>query len=398
MKNIDIEKLIKKIDEKEVVSILKKLISVPGHINCPEQENEISKCVLNIIKEEGIHAYLQEVEPGRNNVIAKIPGKENNNAGKSLTLNGHLDTVPPNDKMKSYEPEIKDGKVFGLGAADMKGAVAAMIYSMFILKRENVCLDGDLFFTGVIGEESGGTGTRFLMNKGFKSDYFIVGEPTDLNIVNSHKGCFLMDISITGKAAHGSMPEKGANAIGAMAFFITKLNNKYIPVLNTRYQDGVGNPTINYGIIKGGKKVNIVADKCTLAIDRRWIDSEKNIDLISEIEPYIKEACNTNPELRYEVRATLPGDGYFGPLFLPESHDYVDIVKTAMMDAGLKAQVAGMQGWTDGATILNKGFPTLILGPGSMSKAHSEDEFVSIKELTDSVKAYLSIVLKVCKS
>ncbi|HAS92641.1 MAG TPA: hypothetical protein DCS12_10575, partial [Clostridiales bacterium] len=382
----------------EVISILKKLISVPGHINYPCQEKEISECALSIIKEEGIFAYLQEVEPGRNNVIAKIPGKDNGVAGKSLTFNGHLDTVPPNDKMKSYEPEIQDGKVFGLGTVDMKGAVAAMIYSMFIIKRENICLDGDLFFTGVIGEESGGTGTRFLMNKGFKSDYFVVGEPTDLNIVNSHKGCFLMDVTITGKASHASMPEKGANAIGAMAFFVTKLNNKYIPVLNTRYQEGVGNPTINYGIIQGGKKVNIVADKCMLSIDRRWIDSEKNIDLISEIEPYLKKVCNLNPALRYEVRATLPKDGYFGPLFLPESHEFIDIAKAAMQDAGLKSQVVGMQGWTDGATILNKGFPALIIGPGDMCKAHSEDEFVSIKEIINAVKAYLSLAIKICKN
>lgn len=393
MENTELKKLIEKIDEDEVISILKKLISVPGHINYPNQEKEISECTLNIIKEEGISAYLQEVEPERNNVIAKIPGK---NSGKSLTFNGHLDTVPPNDKMKNYEPVIREGKVFGLGAVDMKGAVAAMIYSMFLLKREDIHLDGDLFFIGAIGEESGGTGTRFLMNKGFKSDYFIVGEPTDMNIVNSHKGCFIMDITITGKAAHGSLPEKGANAIGAMAFFITKLNNKYIPVLNTRYQEGVGNPTINYGIIQGGKKVNIVADKCTLTIDRRWIDSEKNIDLISEIEPYLKEVCNTNPELRYEVNATLPSDGYFGPLFLPENHEFIDIVKDAMEDAGLNTQVAGIQGWTDGATILNKGFPALVIGPGSMSKAHSEDEFVSIKGVIDAVKAYLSIALKVC--
>jgi acetylornithine deacetylase/succinyl-diaminopimelate desuccinylase len=307
-----------------------------------------------------------------------------------------LDTVPPNDKLINYEPLIRDGKVYGLGAVDMKGAVAAMIYTLILLKREQVMLDGNLFFTGVIGEESGGTGTRFLMNNGFKSDYFIVGEPTEMNIVNSHKGCFLMEVTITGKAAHASMPEKGANAIGAMAFFITKLNNKYIPVLNTRFQEGIGNPTINYGIIRGGKKVNIVADKCILAIDRRWIDSEKNIDLILEIEPYLKEVCNTNPHLKYEVKATLPEDGYFGPLFLPKNHDFIDITRNAVEDAGLIAQITGMQGWTDGATILHKGFPTLIIGPGSMEKAHSEDEFVSIIEVINAVKVYLSLAMNIC--
>jgi acetylornithine deacetylase/succinyl-diaminopimelate desuccinylase len=395
MKNTELEKLIKKIDENEVIDILKKLISVLGHINYPGQEKKISDCTLKIIKKEGIETYFQEVENGRNNVIAKIPGKKN---GKSLALNGHLDTVPPNDNMKSYEPLIKDKKVFGLGAVDMKGGVTAMMYSMFLLNRENVHLDGDLFFTGVIGEESGGTGTRFLMDKGFKSDYFLVGEPTDLNIVNSHKGCFQMDITITGKAAHGSIPEKGANAISAMASFITKLNNEYIPILNSRYQEGVGKPTINYGIIKGGKKVNIVADKCTLTIDRRWIDSEKNTDFIYEIEPYLTEVCNTNPEFKYEATSTLPEGGYFGPLFLPKNHKFIDIVKSAIKGIGLNTKVVGMQGWTDGATILNKGFPTLVIGPGSMSKAHSKDEFICIKDIIEAIKIYLSIAIKICKN
>ena len=326
-------------------------------------------------------------------MIAKISGYRK---GKSLALNGHLDTVPPNDNMKNYEAVVNDGKVYGLGASDMKGAVAAMLYSLIIIKRMGIELDGDLYFTGVIGEESGGTGTRFLINSGFKSDYFIVGEPTELKIVNSHKGCFLLDVIIEGKAAHASMPEKGANAIAAMGNFIYKINKEYMPELNKRIQKGLGSPTINFGMIQGGKKVNIVADKCVLQIDRRWIASEKNEQLTKEIEKFLIDVCIENKDLKFYTVQKLPPDGYFGPFYFPENNEFVSICKDAVSMTGRKPLMSSMTGWTDGATILHAGIPTLILGPGSAEQAHTADEFITIREVIDAVKIYLSLIFKIC--
>lgn len=381
------------IDEEELVEILKGLIRVPGHVNCISQEKEISNLTAEILKRENIDTELQEVEPSRLNVIGKISGK---NKSKSLVLNGHLDTVPPNDSMKSYEPKINDGKVYGLGASDMKGAVAAMLYSLIIIKRKDIELDGDLYFTGVIGEESGGTGTRFLINSGFRPDYFIIGEPTELKIVNSHKGCFLLDVIIEGKAAHASMPEKGANAIAAMGNFIYKINKEYIPELNKRIQKGLGSPTINFGIIQGGKKVNVVADKCVLQIDRRWIASETNEQLAMEIEKFLIDVCIENKDLKFYTVQKLPPDGYFGPFYFPENNEFVSICKDAVSMTGRKPLMSSMTGWTDGATILHAGIPTLILGPGSAEQAHTADEWISIREVIDAVKIYLSLIFKIC--
>ena len=381
------------INEEELVEILEGLIRVPGHVNYDGQEKEISNYTADILKKEKINTEMQEVEPGRLNVIGKINGKNN---GKSLVLNGHLDTVPPNDSMKSYEPKINGGKIYGLGTSDMKGAVAAMLYSLIIIKRASIELDGDLYFTGVIGEESGGTGTRFLINSGFRTDYFIVGEPTELKIVNSHKGCFLIDVIIEGKAAHASIPEKGANAIAAMGNFIYKINKEYIPELNKRIQQGVGCATLSYGIIQGGKKVNVVADKCVLQIDRRWIASEKNKQLAKEIEKFLIDVCMENKDLKFYTVEKLPPDGYFGPFFLPENNEFVSMCKDAISMTGRKPLMSSMTGWTDGATILHAGIPGLILGPGSIGQAHAADEWVSLKEVTDAVKIYLSLIFKIC--
>ncbi len=388
-----LNEVINLIDEEELVEMLEGLVRVPGHINYDVQEKEISIYTADILKKEKINTEMQEVEPGRFNVIGKINGKNN---GKSLVLNGHLDTVPPNDSMKSYEPKINGGKIYGLGTSDMKGAVAAMLYSLIIIKRASIELDGDLYFTGVIGEESGGTGTRFLINSGFRPDYFIVGEPTELKIVNSHKGCFLIDVIIEGKAAHASIPEKGANAIAAMGNFIYKINKEYIPELNKRIQQGVGCATLSYGIIQGGKKVNIVADKCVLQIDRRWIASEKNEQLTKEIEKFLIDVCMENKDLKFYTVEKLPPNAYFGPFYLPENNEFVSICKDAISMTGIKPSMSSLTGWTDGATILHAGIPVLILGPGSIEQAHTADEWVSLKEVTDAVKIYLSLIFKIC--
>ena len=381
------------IDEVELMEIFKTLVRIPGHVKYDFQEKEISECVADILKKENIDTAFQEVEPGRSNVIGIIKGRSK---GKSLALNGHLDTVPPNDSMESYEPKVQDTKIYGLGTSDMKGGIAAMLYSLIIIKRLGIELDGDLYFIGVIGEESGGTGTRFLINKGFKTDYFIIGEPTELKIVNSHKGCLQLDVIIEGKAAHGSTPEKGANAIAAMGNFIYKLNNEYIPELNKRAKEGLGSPTINFGTIQGGSKVNVIADKCLLEIDRRWISSENKEMLTKEIEIYLEDVCKENKDLKFYTIPKLPPDVYLEPLFLPENHELVKMCKDALIASNREPVVTRMPCWTDGATTSHAGIPTIILGPGSLEQAHTADEWIYIAEVVDAVKIYLSLIFRIC--
>lgn len=386
--------LIKSINKKEVLGLLKDLMSVEGHINCPGQEQEISSLVYELVKGAGIEVNVQPVEPGRNNVIAKVAGQGKK---KSLALNGHLDTVPPSEEMEDFRPRQRDGKIFGLGSADMKGGVAAMIYSMMLVKRLGIELAGDLYFTGVIGEESGGTGTRYLINEsGFKADYHIVGEPTQLKVVNSHKGVSRYQATIKGKAVHASMPYKGLNAIRAMAGFIQLVDHNYLPLLASRKQPQVGSATINYGIIQGGKDINIVADRCILKIDRRWTQQEQDMDIKAELEAYLRKACREEEGYQYQLKSLLPANAYYGPFYIPPDHEFMSVCRQAYQRLGLKFENCGMQGWTDGATIWHKGYPTLIIGPGSIENAHTAGEFIIIDELIEAVKIYLSLICEIC--
>ncbi|MCD4761027.1 M20/M25/M40 family metallo-hydrolase, partial [bacterium] len=198
------------INKEELLSEAENLIRIPSHLYTPGKEKEISKFIAGRFRNENFNVDLQEVEHSRYNVIVKMSG---NRKGKSLALNGHLDIVPPGEDMVTpYNPTIKNGRLYGRGSADMKGAVGAMMYTLILLKKCRVILRGSVYFTGVIGEETGGTGTRFLVNSGFKPDFVIVGEPTNLNLVTSHKGVQQLSITIKGKAAHGDIPNKGVNA------------------------------------------------------------------------------------------------------------------------------------------------------------------------------------------
>lgn len=205
-----------------------------------------------------------------------------------------------------------------------------------------------------------------------------------------------MKITIKGKSAHASMPEKGVNAILAVSEFIMKIREKLIPELNRRVQEMVGSPTISFGLINGGRKANMVADTCTVEIDRRWISDESIPQVIAEFRELLEEVCSADPALKYEIFSTMPPDGYFGPFIIPDDHEFVLRSKKILADINIASNIVGMQGWTDGATTMHSGIPTIIFGPGSIEQAHTDTEWVEIAQLVRAVKCYLAFVMEIC--
>jgi succinyl-diaminopimelate desuccinylase len=391
---MDCRALFDKIDPDELIDLCSQLIRIPSHLEVVGQEQEISLYLEKKLRENGFQVRTQEVQEDRSNVIVRMPG---DGKGRSLLLNGHLDTVPPGTAMKNpYNPDIRNGMLFGRGACDMKGAVGAMIYSMMLLERIGIRLFGDLFFAGVVGEETGGTGTRALVKNGFSADFAVVGEPTDMKLVVSHKGVANFEVTVWGKACHASIPEQGASAIVAGSEFIGEIQHRLVPLLQSRVQDLVGSATINIGLVQGGTKINMVPDRCIIHVDRRWVSAEDEKQIFSELEGILKEVCETDPRLRGEVKPLLPAEGYFGPLEVPPDHEIVTFAEKALQQSGIVPQKAGMQGWTDAATLMNAGIPSILIGPGSIEQAHTDEEFVKVSQLVDSVKVYLSLVHTVC--
>jgi acetylornithine deacetylase/succinyl-diaminopimelate desuccinylase len=389
-----IEEVFESVDEDMLLSITKDLIQIPSHSGTPGQEREISRFVEGLFQGWGLDVMLQEVQDGRSNVLAKIGGSR---GGKNLALNGHLDTVPPGrDMTDPYRTVIQEGRLFGRGSADMKGAVAAMIYTLHLLKSCQMRLMGDLHFTGVVGEESGGTGTRFLTKSGFKPDCAVVGEPTNLDLVTSHKGVEQLEVRIRGRAAHGSMPDRGVNAISAASEFIQRLEKELIPQFQTRSQEQVGTATLNVGVIQGGDKVNMVADFCSVQIDRRWVKTEELGQVVSEIEDAVREVCKKDPGLKAEVVSLHPRDGYFGPFAISKDHELITRAKEALKLADVPPRISGMQGWTDAATLMHAGIPAVLLGPGDVAQAHTTGEYLEISQLVTATKCYLALTKTIC--
>lgn len=389
-----LQQLYKHIEEKKLIEIAGDLIRIPSHLNVDGKEQHVAVHVERLLVNMGFAVDMREVEDGRCNVIVKIEG---NKKGRSLVLNGHLDTVPPGAGMKDpYLPRVSDGRLYGRGACDMKGAVGSMIYALYLLKRYGISFSGDLFFTAVIGEETGGAGTRHLVNSGFRADFAVVGEPTELRICTSHKGVCNILVTFRGRACHGSVPEQGANAIIAASDFIQRMKKQLFPRLSERLQDRVGAATINVGVIEGGTKVNIVADRCALELDRRWVEGESMQSAVSEIEEIAETVCEKDPFLSYEVKILNSEAGYYGPLHVPEDHEIVGLVSDALGRIGERPKIIGMQGWTDAATLYHAGIPAVLFGPGSLSQAHTNDEWVEVRQLVESVKGYIAIAAEIC--
>lgn len=387
--------VLKLIDKEELIELTRNLISIPSHRLTKGREKRLGQFLADTLAKEGIDVYLQEVEEQRENVIGMIKGT---GEGQSLMLNGHLDTIPPVGMPDPFSPRIMDGKLYGRGAADMKAGLGAMAYALMIIKRAKIKLRGNLLFAGVIGEESGSRGTAFLARNGPKADMAIVGEPTNLDIVIAHKGTEWLEIIVKGRAAHGSVPQEGVNAIIGATKVIQAIQERLIPKLQERRHDLLNPPTINIGVIRGGEQPNIVPDECKLQLDRRWLPTETLEGIIGELHHILTELTRADPQFsatlkRMEETSTIPHH----PLETPATHPLVRTVKEVLQDLKVDTSLRGVDYWTDGALLNQADIPTVVFGPGSVAQAHSDEEFVELDSVLIAAKAYILTALRICK-
>lgn len=383
------------IDKEELIEFIKSLISIPSHKLTEGQERQLGRFLADTLAKEGIEVHLQEVGDCRANVIGLIKGTED---GQSLMLNGHLDTVPPLDMPDPFTPRIMDGKLYGRGAADMKAGLGAMAYALMILQRAKIKLQGTLLLAGVIGEESGGIGTAFLVRNGPRADMAIVGEPTDLDIVIAHKGTEWLEIAVKGKAAHGSVPQEGVSAIIGATKVIQAIQERLVPKLQERRHELLNPPTINIGVIRGGEQPNIVPDECRLQLDRRWLPTETLESVIGELQHILAELAESDPRFcatlrRMEETSMVPHH----PLETSATHPLVRTLKEVLQELRINSSLRGVDYWTDGASLSQAGIPTVVFGPGSIAQAHSDEEFVKLESVLIATKAYILTALRICK-
>ncbi len=315
----------------------------------------------------GLDVDLHKVLPGRSNFFARLTPA--GTATHRIVLAPHMDTVPPVTD-KQLVPVRENDRLFGRGACDTKGSIAAMLSALMHLARDKKRpKKTEIVFVGLIDEENAQAGSRAFAASGFKADLAIVGEPTRNQIVTAHKGSLWLLFETTGKAAHGARPELGVNAVHEMACIVDMLQTDYAKMLRGRKHRLLGHPTISVGSIHGGTQPNIVPAKCVASADRRLLPGETQASVFAEIQALLRKrglratiGCAKNPGLPMEADLRLPMVQQF--------------LKTAR-----QAKPAGVDYFCDASVLAHGGIPSVVFGPGDIAQAHTSNEWISIRSL-----------------
>jgi acetylornithine deacetylase/succinyl-diaminopimelate desuccinylase family protein len=352
--------------------LLQELIRIPsvnpdGDPGTPHVgEKEIAEYVAVFLRELGAEVELIEVLPDRPNVIARFPADR---PGKPrLLLAPHTDTVSVGGMtIDPFAAELRDGKIWGRGASDTKGSLAAMLWAL----RENrdilAGLSHEIWFAGLMGEEAGLHGSQDLAARE-TFDFVIVGEPTSLQIVNATKGSTWLSLRTHGKAVHASKPELGDNAIYKMADVLRCVRDEIAPSFAALSDAVLGSPTISAGTIRGGTKSNIVPDLCEASLDIRTIPG---LDLAPVIER-LRAVC---PDLEISTWQAAP---------MTTAADHPVIAALERCGAGC----VSAPWFCDAANFAERGIPAVALGPGSIDQAHTKDEFLAVADLEAGVEFF----------
>lgn len=316
----------------------------------------------------GATLSFDEVEPGRPNVIGRFPGGK----GKpGLLFAPHLDTVSVMGMtVEPFGGEIIDGKIYGRGASDTKGTMAAMLWALYQLREEIADFSAAVTFVGLMGEEAGQPGSQhFAERYGNEFEFAVVGEPTALETVHAHKGCVWLGLSTTGRACHGSTPELGENAILKLLDVIQDL----LPWLESRLSQFIvpilGSPTVNLGLISGGSSPNIVPSGCELTLDFR----ETPALFAAGGSRKLVESFLEERDLLDVISISVLCDS--SPLLTDPSTDGI----RRLQSIGSKITTAPW--FCDAGRLASGGIPSVACGPGNIAQAHTKDEYLSIADL-----------------
>jgi succinyl-diaminopimelate desuccinylase len=370
----------------EVISVTRELLTF-NTINPPGMERACARYLGGLLENGGYQVGYFDYDEGRTNLVAIRRG-----SGKkgSLCFSGHIDTVPLGAVRWNADPfagEIKEGKIYGRGASDMKAGVAAMVVAALRAAKINKAEAGvTLVITA--GEETGCQGASHLANHSAlpgNAGALIVGEPTSNYPLVGHKGALWIEARTAGITAHGSMPELGDNAIYKAARIVTKLQTHDF---RTAPHPLLGAPSLNVGMISGGMSINSVADQATIGIDIRTTPYKANREVYEELRSSLGKEAELSQLLSTEPVATDP------------EHDWVQEVYGIMEPFLGEQPVPRVAPYFTDASILTPffgGAPTIVLGPGEPSMAHTTDEFCYIARIEEAVEAYFEIARKWCK-
>ncbi len=361
------------VNKKRLIKLVRDLIRIDSQ-NPPGNEAEVACFVRGYLQKMGLGVKLVEFKRGRPNVIGFLKGKNN----YSLLLTPHLDTVPAgkNWRFPPFSGRIYGNKIYGLGSTDCKGNLASGLEAINSIVEESINLDYNLVFAATADEESGSTqGLIPLLGKGIlKPDAALVLDADDFEIVVAQKGLLHFKIKIAGIRAHGAYPWLGINAIGIAVSILDELKKIKYAFRKNKY---LRPPTLNIGTIKGGDKVNVVADWCEIEMDHRFLPGMTAQDFLNEVKRIAG---------KYARKFNIEVDGIQAPYQIEEAHPLVKYLKQAAKKMKAGARIQGSEGATVITFFQDKKIPAIATGFGCGGCAHTINEYAKINNLYKGAK------------
>lgn len=332
-------------------------------------EQRVAGLIQDLAHTAGLPSDRQEVLPGRSNVVIRLTPV--GAVRQRVLLAPHLDTVGFPALESQLHPRRTGGRIYGRGACDTKGCVAAMLSAVLAVAQSGRRpMSTEILFVGLVDEENGQAGSRYYAKHGDRAALAIVGEPTQLEVVTAHKGDVWLRVRTRGLSAHGATPERGRNAIHAMARVVELIETEYSRVLREKRHPLLGHGTVNVGSIAGGTQPNIVPDTCVISIDRRTLPGETEAQVQKELRAILRhhqvpvhfENLRLDPCPALETNPALP------------------LVQRLCKAAG-RRRTRGVHYFCDAAPLAAGGIPSVVFGPGDIARAHTALEWISEESL-----------------
>ncbi len=375
----------------ELTDLTSRLVAIdsvnPDLVPGGSGETELVRFVATWLEERGLEVERDDLRRGeRWNVIGVARGS---GGGRSLLLNAHMDTVGVAGMEHPFEPRVEGGRLHGRGAYDMKGSLAAIMLAG--ARARDLGLRGDVVVAAVADEEVASIGSVALCPK-WQTDAAIVAEPTELELAVAHRGFVWLDIESAGRAAHGSRPELGVDAIAKMGRILVGLEGLDRELRANPTHPLLGSGSLHASLIEGGQELSSYPDRCLLRAERRTIPGETAESVEEEFRRVVAEAAASDADVRAEVTATFSRE----PFDVAEEEAIVQSVRRqAGAVLGRDPRIVGVPFWTDAGLLAQAGVPTVLFGPAGEG-AHAVVEWVDLESVERCAEVYLAVAAELC--
>jgi len=375
-----------------VIRLLSDLVAInsinPTLVAGAPGEAEIAAEVAAVMRRFGLDVETQLAAPGRPNTIGVLEGRRK---GRALMFCGHLDTVGVAGMAAPFAPIERDGRLYGRGTQDMKSGVAAMIDAARLVAESGGLDAGRLIVAAVVDEEHSSIGADALVAT-WTADAAVVTEPTGLEIAVGHKGFAWIDVEVRGKAAHGSRPADGQDAILRMGRVLHHLEALDRDLQARRRHALLGTGSLHASIIDGGHELSSYPDRARLQMERRTLPGEPDSAALGEVQSILERLRRDDPTFRGDARAVFSRPAYE----LPADHELPRTLAAVVRDAGRTPTLSGMSFWTDAAVLGHAGIPSVLFGPGGAG-LHSAEEYVEVADVLACRNALAELARRFCR-